>query len=75
MLQMDRNRALEALAACQGEVRALGAEALYFYGSAATDKATAASDIDLFIDYDPNCRFNAFDLLEINALLEQRLGA
>ena len=35
----------------------------------------STSDVDLFIDYDQGSRFNAFDLLEIKSLVEQRLGA
>ena len=34
----------------------------------------AASDLDLFIDYDVACRFNAFDLVGIKQFLEYALG-
>ena len=54
-------------------VRGMGATALYLYGSAARDQAGAASDLDLFIDYDPDSRFNAFDLVGIKLFLEERL--
>jgi Nucleotidyltransferase domain len=33
-----------------------------------------ASDLDLFIDYDPQTRFNAFDLIGIKQFLEGALG-
>jgi predicted nucleotidyltransferase len=52
----------------------MGATALYLFGSVAQDDASAASDLDLFIDYDRNGRFNAFDLVGIKQFLEQELG-
>ena len=51
----------------------MGATALYLYGSTARDEAGQASDLDLFIDYNPESRFNAFDLVGIKLLLEQEL--
>jgi predicted nucleotidyltransferase len=55
-------------------VRTMGATSLYLFGSTARDEARADSDLDLFIDYDPASRFNAFDLVGIKLLLEDRLG-
>ena len=40
----------------------------------AQDEAERGSDLDLFIDYDPNSRFNAFDLVGIKQFLENELG-
>jgi predicted nucleotidyltransferase len=34
----------------------MGATALYLFGSTARDEAGEASDLDLFIDYDPDSR-------------------
>ncbi len=55
-------------------VKALGATALYLFGSTARDAATAESDIDLFIDYDLNGNFSLVELAGIKQLLERRLG-
>ena len=54
-------------------VRAMGATALYVFGSTVRDEAQDASDLDLFIDYDPASRFNAFDLVGIKQFLEDEL--
>lgn len=54
-------------------VRGMGATSLYLYGSTAREEAHVASDLDLFIDYDPASRFNAFDLIGIKQLLEDEL--
>jgi len=51
----------------------MGATSLYVFGSTARDKATPASDLDLFIDYDPASKFNALDLVGIKQYLEDEL--
>jgi uncharacterized protein len=42
--------------------------------SVAQNDTARGSDLDLFIDYEPNSRFNAFDLVGIKQLLESELG-
>ncbi len=67
----------DALAAIRHEAdaaRALGAKALYLFGSTARDEAGDESDIDLFIDYDQASRFSLVELVGIKQLLERRLG-
>lgn len=71
---MNRIAAIAHLRASADAVRGLGATALYLFGSTARDEAGAGSDLDLFVDYDPVSRFNAFDLVGIKLLLEDRLG-
>ena len=58
---MNRTDALAKLRANADAVRAMGAISLYLYGSTARDESGAASDVDLFLDYDPGARFNAFE--------------
>ncbi len=72
---MDRTDAVNRLRASAEAVRTLGATSLYLFGSTACGAARDDSDLDLFIDYDPGSRFNAFDLAGIKLLLEDRLGA
>jgi hypothetical protein len=43
------------------------------FGSTVRDEAEGTSDLDLFIDYDPNSKFNAFDLVGIKQYLEDQL--
>ena len=52
----------------------MGATSLYLFGSVARDEAIPNSDVDLFVEYDPAGRFNAFDLIGIKLFLEGRLG-
>lgn len=70
---MNRNEAIAVLKQSADAISGLGATALYLYGSTAADQAGKSSDIDLFVDYDPNSRFNAFNLVEMKLLLEDRM--
>src|ERR1700756_1155648 len=54
-------------------IRSMGATSLYVFGSTVRDEGHTARDLDLFIDYDPNGRFNAFDLVGIKLYLEDEL--
>ena len=71
---MKRSEALRKLNACAGAIKALGATSLYLFGSTVRNKASAKSDLDLFIDYDPRGKFNAFDLVASKRLLQEGLG-
>jgi predicted nucleotidyltransferase len=71
---MTRAEALRKLRGFAGALRARGATSLYLFGSTARNKAGARSDLDLFIDYDPRGKFNAFDLVASKRLLEEGLG-
>ncbi|MDR3572052.1 MAG: nucleotidyltransferase family protein [Candidatus Pacebacteria bacterium] len=70
---MNAADALSRLAAVAPAVKARGATSLYLFGSTARGEAGPASDLDLFIDYDPDSRFNAFDLVGIKQFLEDEL--
>jgi hypothetical protein len=70
---MTRAEALRKLRDQADAIKALGATSLYLFGSTARNKATAKSDVDVFIDYDPRGRFNALDLVAAKRLLEQSL--
>jgi len=71
---MNRVEAIDNLKRRAGAIKAMGATSLYLFGSVAQDKDRQASDLDLFIDYDPHSRFNAFDLVGIKQFLEHELG-
>jgi predicted nucleotidyltransferase len=55
------------------DIRALGATSLYLFGSVARGEATETSDIDLFIDYDPD-RFSFVELIRLRERLSEALG-
>ncbi len=71
---MRRDDAIAALKQQADAVKALGATALYVFGSTVRGDATAASDLDLFIDYDVDSRFSSIELVGIKQLLERELG-
>lgn len=71
---MQKREVIERLKHHAEPVRALGATSLYLFGSVARDDAQGASDLDLFIDYDRDSSFNAFDLVGIKQYLERALG-
>ena len=71
--RMRKTEAIEKLKQQADAIRALGATSLYLFGSVARDEAGPASDLDLFIDYDPASRFNAFDLVGLKLFLEDEL--
>jgi uncharacterized protein len=61
-----------ALLRDQADIRALGATSLYLFGSAARGEATETSDVDLFIDYDPD-RFSFVELVRMRERLSHVL--
>jgi predicted nucleotidyltransferase len=71
---MRRGEAIATLKDEAEAIKALGATALYLFGSTARDDATPFSDLDLFIEYDPDSRFSLIELVGIKQHLEDRLG-
>lgn len=71
---MNKIETIDRLKRQANVIKDMGATSLYLFGSFAHDEARNGSDIDLFIDYDPNSRFNAFDLVGIKQFLESELG-
>jgi predicted nucleotidyltransferase len=70
---MGRLETIERLKQHAQAVKAMGATSLYVFGSTVRDEGRPARDLDLFIDYDSNGRFNAFDLVGIKQYLEDEL--
>ena len=50
-------------------IRAEGATALYLFGSAARDEMNSVSDIDVFVDYDPESRFSLLNMSGIRLIV------
>ncbi len=70
---MERGRAIDILKSQAAEARALGATALYVFGSTARGEAGEHSDVDMFIDYDPE-RFSFVELIRLKESLSKALG-
>ena len=70
---MKKIEAVSKLKDHAAAIRAMGATALYLFGSTARDETKESSDLDLFIDYDPSTKFNALDLIGIKQFLEDEL--
>ncbi len=70
---MNLAEAIKRLRERAPAIKARGATSLFLFGSTVSDQAVADSDLDLFIDYDPASKFNAFDLVGIKLYLEDEL--
>lgn len=71
---MLRDQVIGKLKAIEPDIRALGASALYLYGSHARDEARLDSDVDIFIDKDPARRFGFDEFMNIYFKLRETLG-
>ena len=71
---MNRTQTVAKLKNYADAIKALGATSLFLFGSTARNENASNSDLDLFIDYDPNGKFNALDLVDIKFLLQDSLG-
>ncbi len=70
---MKRAEVIRELKKHQPVLKRMGATALYLFGSTARNKASASSDIDVFIEYKRGSRFSLFDVLEIRSYLTRHL--
>ena len=71
---MNKSEAIAKLKRHADAIKALGATSLYLFGSVARDEGKTRSDLDLFIDYDPNGKFSLLELVGVKLLLEEKLG-
>lgn len=69
---MQTDRVLADLRAEHADLRAVGVESLYLFGSLARGEAQADSDVDLFFDHRPG--LSLFDVMALRERLEARLG-
>jgi uncharacterized protein len=64
MAVMDREAAIARLREHEAELRRLGVQHLYLFGSTARNEAGVNSDVDLFFDYDETT-FGLFQLMDV----------
>jgi predicted nucleotidyltransferase len=70
---MERNLAMTKLKQHEAELRRLGVEHLYLFGSTARDEGREDSDVDLFFDYERG-KFGLFELMEVKERTSAILG-
>ena len=70
---MRRDEAIRRLKEHEAELRGLGVERLYLFGSTARDAASSDSDVDLFFDYRKG-KLGLFDLMEVKERAAAILG-
>ncbi|HET8997912.1 MAG TPA: nucleotidyltransferase domain-containing protein [Acetobacteraceae bacterium] len=70
---MDRSEAISRLQAHEAELRTLGVQHLYLFGSTARGQARPNSDVDLFFDH-PLGAIGLYDLLDVQRAASRILG-
>jgi predicted nucleotidyltransferase len=70
---MDRDTAITLLKAHEAELRRLGVQHLYLFGSTARGDARPDSDVDLFFDHEWG-KLSLFDVMEIQEVTTRILG-
>lgn len=70
---MDRDTAIAALRAHETELRQLGVQHLYLFGSTARGEARPDSDIDLFFDHERG-KLGLFQLMDVKERAAETLG-
>jgi predicted nucleotidyltransferase len=71
---MQRDEIIYRLKQHEGAIRKLGAASLYLYGSHVRDEARNDSDIDLFVDKDPQKKFGFLEYTGLIIMLEDLFG-
>jgi uncharacterized protein len=70
---MKREEVIALLRQHQADLKRLGVEHLYLFGSIARGDATEDSDIDLFFDYEKG-KLGLFELMDVKAFASSILG-
>jgi hypothetical protein len=70
---MKRDEAISRLQAHEADLKRLGVEHLYMFGSTARGEATDDSDIDLFFDYEKG-KLGLFELMDVREYAAGLLG-
>jgi predicted nucleotidyltransferase len=72
---MNQSRLIEVLSTYDAALRENGATGLFMFGSRAVGKERPDSDLDLFIDYNPEAKIpNLFRLMQIEDEISEALG-
>ena len=70
---MKRDEAIERLRQHEADLKRLGVEHLYLFGSTARGEAKDDSDVDLFFDYEKG-KLGLFELMDVKECATRILG-
>src|SRR5207253_543680 len=70
---MKRDEAISRLQQHEADLKRLGVERLYMFGSTARGEAKDDSDVDLFFDYEKG-KLGLFELMDVKAFVSNILG-
>jgi predicted nucleotidyltransferase len=70
---MQRDEAIEKLRRHEAELKQLGVQHLYLFGSTARGEARMDSDVDLFFDYEKG-KLGLFQLMDVKERAAEILG-
>nr|WP_299506537.1 nucleotidyltransferase domain-containing protein [uncultured Rhizobium sp.] len=70
---MDRDEPISRLQRHAADLKRLGVERLYLFGSTARGEAGEASDVDLFFDYEKG-KLGLFELMDVKDYAARVLG-
>jgi hypothetical protein len=70
---IQRAEIIHRLQEHEAELRRLGIDHLFLFGSAGRDEATADSDVDLFFDHEKG-RFGLYELMDVKERARAILG-
>jgi uncharacterized protein len=71
---MNRDDAIARIKNAEQAIRAMGATAVYLFGSTARNEAKPTSDVDIFVDLDPTKKIGLFELIDMEDQLATALG-
>jgi uncharacterized protein len=70
---MERDQAIAILKAHEAELKQLGVQHLYLFGSTARGDARPDSDVDLFFDYEQG-KLGLYELMDVKEAAARILG-
>jgi uncharacterized protein len=72
-VRMERDQAIAILKAHEAELKQLGVQHLYLFGSTARGDARPDSDVDLFFDYEQG-KLGLYELMDVKEAAARILG-
>lgn len=71
---MEKAQIIDRIEHQADSIRALGATALFLYGSRTRNDSRNDSDLDVFVDFERGSGFSLMELAGIKSLLEEETG-